>query len=62
MRRSWAGGLALNHTGSNGLNFANVWIAPGKHFAVLVTANRGRDDAANAADELAEIAIQMYLK
>lgn len=62
MRRKWAGGLALNHTGSNSLNFANVWIAPGKHFAVLVTANRGRDEAANAAAELVGMAIQMYLK
>jgi CubicO group peptidase (beta-lactamase class C family) len=59
MRRSWAGGLALNHTGSNGLNFANVWIAPGKHFAVLVTANRGRDKAAGAAEELVGMAIHM---
>ncbi len=62
MRRIWSGGLALNHTGSNGLNFANVWVAPGKHFAVLVTANRGRDEAANAAAELVAMAIQMYLK
>ena len=62
MRRKWAGGLALNHTGSNSLNFANVWIAPGKHFAVLVTANRGRDEAAEATNELVGIAIDMYLK
>jgi CubicO group peptidase (beta-lactamase class C family) len=28
VKRNWAGGYALHHTGSNTLNYANVWMAP----------------------------------
>ena len=40
-RRSWAGGTALSHTGSNLLNFAIVWIAPTKKKGVMVATNIG---------------------
>jgi CubicO group peptidase (beta-lactamase class C family) len=39
--RSWAGGRALNHAGSNLQNYAVVWMAPAKDFAVLVMTNQG---------------------
>jgi CubicO group peptidase (beta-lactamase class C family) len=39
--RPWAGGRALNHAGSNTMNFAVVWMAPAKDFAVLVMTNQG---------------------
>lgn len=39
--RPWAGGRALYHGGSNTMNFANVWVAPNKGFAILVMTNAG---------------------
>jgi CubicO group peptidase (beta-lactamase class C family) len=48
--RPWAGGRALNHAGSNTQNFAIVWMAPLKDFAVLVATNQGDTfDACDAA-------------
>jgi CubicO group peptidase (beta-lactamase class C family) len=35
------GGLVLEHDGSNTMNFATAWLAPGRDFAVLVAANQG---------------------
>jgi len=40
-KRSWAGGTALTHTGSNLFNFAIVWIAPTKKKGVMVATNIG---------------------
>ncbi|MCP5521383.1 MAG: beta-lactamase family protein [Verrucomicrobiales bacterium] len=48
--RGWAGGPALNHTGSNTMNYANVWIAPAKGFAILICCNQGGDGAFQATD------------
>jgi CubicO group peptidase (beta-lactamase class C family) len=39
-KRSWAGGTALTHTGSNLFNFAIVWISPTKK-GVMVATNIG---------------------
>ena len=50
-RRPWAGGIALNHTGDNTMNYANVWVAPEKGFAVLVATNQSESHA--ATDEVA---------
>ena len=44
--RPWAGGRALTHTGSNTMNYATVWMAPAKDFAVLVMTNQGDTFAA----------------
>jgi CubicO group peptidase (beta-lactamase class C family) len=55
--RSWAGGVALHHTGSNTLYYAEVWIAPGKDFAVLACANAGLEAGA-ATDAAIERIIQ----
>ena len=41
VKRNWAGGTALNHAGSNTMNFAVTWIAPKKNFAVLIVTNHG---------------------
>jgi CubicO group peptidase (beta-lactamase class C family) len=59
-RRRWAGGIALNHSGSNSLNFANVWIAPNKRFAVMVTVNAFNDAACQAAEAVIDTAIAEY--
>jgi hypothetical protein len=49
--RPWAGGTALNHGGDNTMNFANVWIAPQRNFAILVCVNQSGRSAFGAADE-----------
>jgi CubicO group peptidase (beta-lactamase class C family) len=49
--RPWAGGLALNHCGSNTTWFCDVWIAPAKNFAVMFATNYGSDPVDRAADE-----------
>lgn len=49
-QRAWAGGTALTHAGSNTMNFADAWLAPGPGFAILVCVNQGGDKAFAAAD------------
>lgn len=58
--RDWAGGVALNHTGSNTMNYANVWMAPKRNFAVLVCINQGGDRAFKASDAAASALISYY--
>jgi CubicO group peptidase (beta-lactamase class C family) len=48
--RSWAGGLAMNHNGSNTLWYCSIWIAPVKDFAILVATNAGGKPAEEACD------------
>jgi len=49
-KRSWGGGKVLNHGGDNTMNFANVWIAPQRDFAILVCVNQSGNDAFQATD------------
>jgi CubicO group peptidase (beta-lactamase class C family) len=58
--RPW-GGRVLTHSGSNTLWFCVTWLSPSKEFAVLVTCNRGGDDAAKGCDEGAWALIQDHL-
>lgn len=52
LERPWAGaGPALHHAGSNLQNFAIVWMAPAKDFAVLIMTNQG--DTFDACDATA---------
>lgn len=37
--REWAGGTALAHDGSNNYWYAEVWLAPGKGFGVVIVTN-----------------------
>ncbi len=60
--REWGGGMVLTHAGSNTMNYAVVWIAPRKDFAVLVMTNEGGDSAAKACDEAASGLIMAYLR
>jgi len=55
--RPWAGGRALTHAGSNTMNFAIVWMAPAKDFAVLVMTNQAGGETFNACDEAASALI-----
>jgi len=59
--RQWADGKVLTHTGSNNMNFAVVWMAPKRNFAVLVAANQGNGDVAKACDEAAWVLIRKFL-
>lgn len=49
-KRDWAGGRVLVHNGSNTMNYATVWIAPERDFALLACANQGGDTAQLACD------------
>ena len=57
--RSWAGGKALNHAGDNTMNFANVWVAPQRDFAILVCVNQSGDTAFKATDEAVGAMIEL---
>ena len=41
----------MNHAGDNTMNFANLWVARGKDFAILVCVNQSGDTAFKASDE-----------
>jgi len=58
VERDWGGGTVLTHSGSNTMNYAVVWIAPARGFAVLVVCNRGGQAAFKACDEAASKLIQ----
>lgn len=49
--RPWGGGKVLNHCGDNTMNFANVWVAPLRDFAVLCCLNQSGNTAFLASDE-----------
>ena len=49
--RSWGGGKVLNHAGDNTMNFANVWIAPKRDFAIIACVNQSGKVAFTATDE-----------
>lgn len=57
--RSWGGGKVLNHGGDNTMNFANVWVAPKKNFAILVCLNQSGDTAFQASDEAVTALIKL---
>ncbi len=58
--RPWGGGTVYTHAGSNTMNYAVVWMAPKRDFAVLVTTNQGGDDAQAGTDEAASALIRLH--
>ncbi len=60
--RSWAGGAALTHNGSNNMWYCTTWLAPKRNFATLVTCNQGGDQAAKACDAASAELIKYHLK
>lgn len=60
--RPWAGGKCLTHAGSNNQNYAVVWMAPLKDFAVVVMTNQGGEQAAKACDQAASALIARHLE
>lgn len=49
---AWADGPALSHSGSNTMWRAQIWIAPSRNAAILVTTNHGSDPAKTAIREV----------
>jgi hypothetical protein len=60
VQRSWGGGTVLNHSGDNTMNFANVWVAPRRDFAILVCVNQSGDIAFRASDEAVGALIRFH--
>lgn len=61
LNRSWAGGRALTHNGSNTMWYLVMWLAPEKDFSVIVATNTGADNAAKGCDEIASAMIKKWL-
>ena len=59
--RPWAGGVALNHGGSNTLNRAVIWVAPEIDFGLAVAANQGGRLPAVAIDRAVNALIARYV-
>ena len=62
LERGWGDGTVLSHAGSNTMNYAVVWMAPNRDFAVLVATNQGGNVAAQACDEVSGALIGHFLK
>ncbi|MEE3370070.1 MAG: serine hydrolase domain-containing protein [Planctomycetota bacterium] len=60
LERGWGGGTVLHHAGSNTMNYANVWVAPERGFAVLVCVNQGGNAAFRATDAVASALIDLH--
>ncbi|MBE0535956.1 MAG: beta-lactamase family protein [Phycisphaerae bacterium] len=58
--RPWGGGTVFTHNGSNTMNYAVVWMAPLKRYAVLVATNQGGGKEAEALDKVAAALIGGY--
>jgi CubicO group peptidase (beta-lactamase class C family) len=59
-KRGWGGGTVLHHAGSNTMNYANVWVAPARDFAVLICVNQGGDAAFKASDAAVAQLVQRH--
>ncbi len=62
MERSWAGGTALTHNGTNTMNFAVMWLAPDKKFAAVAACNIDSGLGAPACDAAVSFLIAKFLK
>jgi CubicO group peptidase (beta-lactamase class C family) len=58
--RDWGGGTVLQHCGDNTMNFANVWVAPRRDFAVLACVNQSGDTAFEASDDAVSALIKLH--
>jgi len=59
--RKWSGGPALNHSGDNTMNFANVWVAPRRDLAMLVLVNQSGRTAFQASDETVGALMDLHI-
>lgn len=58
--RPW-GGKVITHTGSNTTNFAVIWVAPERDFAVVAATNSAGDEAARACDDACAQLIRRHI-
>jgi CubicO group peptidase (beta-lactamase class C family) len=61
VERGWAGGLALNHRGSNTMNYAIVWLAPNRARGIVMATNGASPDAASILDQLSAWMVTQYI-
>ena len=59
-QRPWAGGRVLTHTGSNTMNFAVMWVAPERDFAVVAATNTAGPGAEKGCDMAVAALIQKW--
>jgi CubicO group peptidase (beta-lactamase class C family) len=60
VKRGWAGGTALMHTGSNTMFYAVAWVAPERNFAAVAACNSGK--GAEACDAAVAMMVREFLK
>ncbi len=60
--RPWGGGTVITHTGSNTTNFAVMWVAPEKKFAVVAATNSAGSEAEKACDDACAQLIGKFLE
>lgn len=58
--RPWARGNTWMHTGTNTMNFAVIWLAPGQDLGIAVACNEGQRDAGKATDDIAAWLVKKY--
>ena len=61
LQRDWAGGTTWWHNGSNTMWYLVMWLAPQKHFAVIVATNIAGSNAEKSTDEAAVAMIEKWL-
>jgi len=57
----WAGGVAYQHAGSNGIYYAEAWVVPNLNLAVMVVANAAGRTTFDAAKEAIEKVGEMIM-
>jgi CubicO group peptidase (beta-lactamase class C family) len=62
MNRSWAGGRAIMHNGSNTMWYIVMWLAPEKNFSVIAATNTGVGNTFQGCDDVASAMIDKWLK
>ena len=61
-QRPWGGGTVLMHNGSNTMNFAVMWVAPERKFAVVAATNTAGPAAERACDDACAQLIGKFLE
>ncbi len=61
-QRPWAGGRVLTHNGTNTMNFAVMWVAPEREFAVVAATNAAGTEAEKGCDEAVGALIEKWQK
>ena len=58
--RLWAKGNALYHSGSNTMNYAVIWLAPGQDLGIAVVCNEGQRQVKQATDDVVSWLVKRY--